>query len=590
MRSERAVDAVCLAFAAWTLLCHAVGLAGGGTWALVWGSALAAAAGLVWVWRRPRPARAPSDASEKGLWLFAALAAAATLLAHRPDGDDGIYLSIAAGVADLPARPLLRFDATYGIEGLPIFFPPYRLHSIEALYGTVSLLTGLSAVAVSHLLSAPFWALMAPLALARFMRACGGRAWLWGVAGALAFLMMDGAAHGSWGNIAFARMFQGKAVFLTVFLPLVLAYALEFARRPSTGSWLRLSAALVGSVGVSSTAVWVGPLMAGAALLGSWRPGRGMEKPLLAGFAACLYPLGAGLLMRGPAAKVLANLTLPDGAAVPMLLETVRYGIGPHPHAYACLALAAAAAFFRRSDAPGRTVALLFAFFLFLFNPIVAPQAALSLLGPPTFWRVFWILPLPLLAGMLAMSAADPAGGRGVRLMAGAVLAAVLLTGRPVLAASNGVVLKAPGLKVPPEYPMVTTLNASVRPGGLVLAPDEVSLWMVTQNRHAHPLLVKLTYYDSINQRLSRAELDARRNLMAHVGGYRPRRMAPEDFRRALTEVGPDAVCLDLLVTWNAETRAVLRAEGFRPGPLVPGYELWVVPEDLAPSGPSAPR
>ena len=578
MPSAKTIDSVCLAFAAWTVLVHAAGVLGAGTWALVWTAALAGAAGLAWTLRRGRPVLEAPDGAEKLLWAFSALAVGMTLLAHRPDGDDGIYISIAAGMADFPSRPLLRFDATYGLEGLPIFFPPYRLHSIEALYGTLSLLTGMSAVAASHLVSAPFWALMAPLALARFMRASDPRNWAWGVAGALAFLLMDGAAHGSWGNIAFARMFQGKAVFLTVFLPLVLAYALEFARSPSPRGWLLLFAALVASVGVSSTAVWVGPLMAGAALLGSWRPGRGMEKPLAAGFAACLYPLGAGLLMRGPAAKVLANLTLPDGAAVPMLLETVRYGLGPHPHAYACLALAAAAAFFRRSDAPGRTVALLLAFFLFIFNPVVAPQAALSLLGPPTFWRVFWILPLPLLAGMAAMLAADSASGRGVRILAGLVLASSLWTGRPVLAASNGVTLKAPGLKVPAEYPLVLTLNAAVPPGGLVLAPDEVSLWMVTQNRHPHPLLVKFTYYDSINQRLSREELETRKNLMAHVGGYRPRRMTPDEFERALKSLPLAGACIDLRVPWNDETRAVLRREGFRPGPLVPDYEIWLRP------------
>ncbi|MBI5596394.1 MAG: hypothetical protein HY928_09935 [Elusimicrobia bacterium] len=577
MPSSRVIDAACLAFAGWTMLVHAVGALGGGSWTLVWAAALAGAGALARALRRGVPAPDAPDGSERALWALVVLAVAVTMLAHRPDGDDAVYLSIASGVADFPARPLLRFDATYGLPGLPILFAPYRIHSVEALYGAISLLSGMSAIAAAHLVCAPLWASLVPLAYARLLAGFGGRRTL-GVATAMAFLLMDGNGHGGWGNTSFVRLFQGKALFLSVFAPLILAYARAFSVNPTRRNWVLLAAALLASVGASSTAVWVGPLLAGAALAASWRPERAATRTALLGLSAAAYPALAGLLLRAMIGGAIASPALPPGRESALLQETLRYVLGGAPHAAACLALSAGAAFLQREQGARRLGAVLAILLLALFNPWTAPAAALHLTAPSAFFRVFWLIPFPLAAGLAAMRACDRAERPGARALCAALLAAALLSGRSTLSAADFTVLKAPGLKVPQEYPLVLALNAAVPPGSLVLAPAEVSLWMVTQNHHPYPLLVKYTSYDSINRRLPPEELQRRRRLMAHVGGPAPAPTTPADLARGLEELSLSGVCLDLRLPWNEETRPVLRRAGFRPGPLVPGYEIWARP------------
>ena len=61
------------------------------------------------------------------------------------------------------------------------------------------------------------------------------------------------------------RLHQGKAVLVTLLVPLVAAYGIELARRPSLASGLRLAAAQIAAVGASATGLWLAPAVAGLA-------------------------------------------------------------------------------------------------------------------------------------------------------------------------------------------------------------------------------------------------------------------------------------------------------------------------------------
>ena len=54
-------------------------------------------------------------------------------------------------------------------------------------------------------------------------------------------LVAAGETHRWYGNFSFVRMWQGKAIFLSVFMPLVYAYALRFAVRPNLRDWTMLA-------------------------------------------------------------------------------------------------------------------------------------------------------------------------------------------------------------------------------------------------------------------------------------------------------------------------------------------------------------
>ncbi|TBR23755.1 hypothetical protein EPO15_05365 [bacterium] len=563
------IDAFVLAFAGWTVLCHATVLLDASLVALLWAALPAAVAGVFLLRRLPRP----EGSGERALLGLCLLCAAAVLVAHRPDSDDGLYLGFAGGVADFPRAPLLKADALHGIPGLPILLSTYRFHSIEALYGAVSYLTGLSVLAVSHLGFATLFGFLAPLAWARLFRVLTPGRWLWGVAGAVGYLLLDGGAHAGWGNLAFVRLFQGKAAFLTVLSPLVVAYALAFGAAPTPGNWLRLAAGLVASAGLTASALWAAPLTAAAALATAWRPNRDGLRAAAGGAAAAAYPLAVALVLRaGLKEGVMGQMSLPPGLEGKFLAETLNYVVAQGVHRWALALLLAAAPYFAPAGAPRRWAAAASGLFLLLFNPWTGPWVALNLTSPWNYNRLFWLLPVPAAAGL----AAAAEGSRSRRLFAAAVLAAALVPPTYVFGKANGVRLGFPSLKVPAEFPLVRAVNAGVPGRGIVLAPTEVSNWLVTERGHAYPLLAKEIYFDELHRFLPAADIARRRALMDHVGGERPVRLESPAFRAGLRDYGVAGVVLYAAVPWAAETRGDLAAAGYSLKLELYGYELWV--------------
>ena len=190
------------------------------------------------------PPQPPSRASEALLWLLALACVVLTLVAHRPDADDAFYVNIAVAAVDVPRQALLSTDTLHGIDGLPLYLPVYRVHSYELLNAAMAYLTGIPAIYTFHWISAAFAALLVPLAYAKLFRLLTPRWWLWSVGVLTVILVAAGETHRWYGNFAFVRIWQGKAVFLSVFLPLIYAYGLRFAVQPTVRGWALLCAAL----------------------------------------------------------------------------------------------------------------------------------------------------------------------------------------------------------------------------------------------------------------------------------------------------------------------------------------------------------
>lgn len=574
------IDLVVLAFAAWTLLCHGAVFLDGSLNAVLWATAFASAAAVAAAMRFrrfPVEVAAPEPRWDRALWALATFCAGAVLVSHRPDTDDALYLGIAAGVADFPGAPLLKDDTLYGIPGLPILLSTYRFHSIEALFGAVSYVTGLSVLAVSHLVSAPFWGFLAPLAWARLFRELSPSRWFWGVAAVVGYLLLDGSAHGGWGNLAFVRLFQGKAVFLTVLAPLVTAYGLRFGRNPTAANWFLLAASLVASAGLSSSGLWASLLLAAVAVAATWRPDRVGARAAFGAAAAALYPVGVALVLRaGVRDGAMGALQLAPGKTLVLLAWALDYVAGPGPHRWALAALALAAPALAPAGLPRRWALVAGGAFLFLYNPLLGPWTALNLTSPSNFYRVFWLLPLPAFVGLAALAAADPGGARWRRGLAAALLLAALVPSRWALSTANGVRLGWPGFKMPAEFSFVREVNAAVAPGR-VLGPTEVSQWLVTERGHAYPLLVKEIFFDEIHRHLPADDLARRRALMDHMGGERPARLASPTFRAGLTEYAPRGVVLYAPLPWAPEARGDLAAAGYSPRLERFGYELWML-------------
>jgi hypothetical protein len=669
--SERVPDAVCAAFALWTLCAHVVIVTGGNLHHLLAVAVLAGGATVVAIARQRRrspprrnatshettaaPARGPriaafvlgasaltayaltrdvvvlwwsavallaaagamvlrappslprpdppSRRAEAFLWSLGIACALLTLVVHRFDIDDAFYANIAVAAADAPSRALYSVDTLLGIPDLPLHNPAQKVLTLELLNAAVSRLTGLPALLCLHVISAGFAALLIPLCQARLHRQLLPRspAWIAAVLATTVVLLVAGDTHRSFGNYAFVRLWQGKAIFLTIALPLIYAYAIRFSASGALGDWLRLFAAQVASVGLTATAIWAAPLAGGLALASQFRTDARGLGVFTRGVGACLYPVGVGLAMRGPVSQVV-EVTAESYAPGAWLSDSLAKILGTHR--FELVALAAIFLLFAcaRSDALRR-----FAIFvplgalLTVANPYLEEWVRASVTGP-SHWRVVWAIPVPILLGLLI---ATPLSGDAIgweRRARAAVVAALLLAfalfvpRSTPLSRPGGILshqprpwtergrfphhvrLGVPGPKVDPVAHRFATLLADAVPGeARVVAPEGVSLWLGTLHDAPSPVSDRFLYMKARRRLLGNEEVRRRNVLTLFAAHPMLQPGALRTFANGLRTYDVRAILIRPS-PGDGPLRRLLRAEGFQLRNRSAILDLWVRP------------
>jgi hypothetical protein len=478
-----------------------------------------------------------------------------------PDVDDTQYVHLSSWVADHGEFPLR--DTLFSDEVFPaIIFPP--LSSFEALAGTVARVTGLSTPDLLYLVVTPLASVLSVLALWRLLRA-----WAVPMVGvalsvALAFLLMDAEGHRTLGNLFVARMWQGKIIFLAVLLPILFALLTEYVQRPARRRLPLLTAAGVAGVGLTTTAIFVVPVVAAGCLaplaVRSWRKA---AEGLL---ASSTYPLGAGVVSVAVGGRTAEEYT--DSDMVPGRLVHFVLGDG-------LLALVAVAAvligpvLLRRASAAQSTSATVLLVGC-LFAPLV-PLLVFNLTGlGQVLWRWTWALPTAALVGVLATGLA---GSRtpAVRLAPAVLLCAAFAAwGTPVWsAAGETTVASEPAWKRPPRsIEAARTILAEARAGDVILAPRAVSQTILVMSGEVTTVDPRVSYTRALR---GVAGAHARERLLlglfaqhglGPVRGSERRIVEASEVARALDVVGADVACV---TTGDPEARRLLLASGYMP-------------------------
>jgi hypothetical protein len=556
-------------------------------WTAVLGLGAAAAVVLV---EAPRVEGAGAGrAREASLWAMAGLGVVVTLVCHRPDIDDAFYVNVAVSAADAPDQALLRFDTLLGNLALPVHQPAYLVHSYELWNGALAYLTGIPAIYCFHWISASVAALLVPLASARLFRLLTPRIWPASVAVLVGILLAAGETHRWYGNFAFVRMWQGKSIYLFVFLPLIYAYALRFALQPTWGRWLWLAAAQVAAVGCTSSAIWAGPAAALAAMSCALRPSPRGLAILVAGGLASLYPLGAGWLLKGELQTLMVPL-LEAHETGTQLADALAATLGPDRlRGFGMTAILIAWACCPRGLAQRFAIVVPLAVALVILNPYWDTWIGANLTGP-SYWRALWSVPVPTLMTLVLVAPLhwnrgprSRIGGRLGCLALFALFAAAVprygaLSPENGGAVNTGLRLGWPGPKVPADaYRWAALLNESVPAGAQVVAPPDVSVWVPTFHHPAHPVEVRPGYLYRHRERLGAENVRDRRVMTLYAAGIAAVDDAPEIFRRGLDRFSVQGVCLRN-GSRAAEARAILRQAGFRRKLRATDREIWVRP------------
>ena len=596
-----------LGFALWTVASHITVFSGGNLLDLLLIFASTSLLLLLWAWIRRKqqkresspPQTVPLKETERReqrlqntlLWILVVVAVCMTLVAHRPDADDTRYVNRAVAVADDPNAQILQYDTRHSVPGVPIR-KTSKLISNEMLAGGFAWVTHLPAIYFFHLVFPPLAAMLTILAFGELFRILAPKQWAFGVLAVVVFLCANGEVHRTFGNFSFVRLHQGKGILVSIIVPLIIVYSLRFVFRPTVRNWLLLASAQIAAIGVNATGLMIAPTVAIlAALTGilGMKAATGVKRVVLS-FTASVYVLGLGLytklsmvrfyvnLDRYPAAmKALSSVQQQDTS---FFDRNIAYVFGDGRFALVCLIIILTAWFWCETRL-ARRICLIFpiAVGLLFANPLVEDVVMKYITGKDVYWRVFWLLPLPAMAGITLLA---PLSSPKLRLLSlkwryGIFILLLGLLGgvvseQSIFSKENYVRIGVPGLKVTAEYQIAQAINDAVLDRPNVLVPESVSVWLPTMHHHPYPLVSRFRYqYKLSSQRQERVMLT--RYIM---GQERPDN-APHVFHKGMQHYRIAAVCVPVSNPWAEEIRQVLKEASFDKHLLLLSHEIWLL-------------
>jgi hypothetical protein len=531
---------------------------------LLW--ALAAGASVLAANIRPTGWPVPESESESPrlAWLTTAVVLAwagvlglVALFLVRGSEDDTYYVHLSSWIAEHGTFPLR--DVLFSDEVLPaIIYPP--LSSFEAAAGTIAHATGLAAPDLVYYVIAPLVSAVGVLAVWRLLRAW--RLPLVGVALSvgLVFLLLSGEEHRALGNTIVARSWHGKVALATVLVPLLFVLLQQYVERPTTRGLVLLAAAGVAGVGLSSTAVFLVPVVAVGCLAAiAWEAPR---RATVALAATAAYPVGAGVVAAVVGGRTVA--TNPYG--VPQVLVHSVFDDG-------VLALVAVAAILvaplliPRASAARMTATTVLLVTVLFAPPVTRAVYDVTGLGQ-VLWRLTWAMPTVALVGVLAVGLSARMRSPALKALPAVLLCTAFVAwGTPSWSAGKVQLASSPAWKRPPgTIAMARWILSQAQPGDVVLAPTRTSQTIAATSGVVYTVAPRVFYAIALEDTPGgHARQRVLLGAFADTGleGLIPRtNRKPEagEVAEALGLVDVDLAC----VVDNPDTRAVLSAAGYR--------------------------
>jgi hypothetical protein len=440
-----------------------------------------------------------------------------TLGVHRPDSDDAYFVNVAVSALDSPERSLLTFDGMHG--GLPPLEQSVHLLQVYELFvAAVALITGFSVHTLYYVVFPAICTVAGVAAHWTMMRRLlPGRAALLGLATVVAILALWGDGHRTYGNFAFVRLYQGKAAYLFVVLPMIVGAAQQYRLRPSPRNWLFLALHQCAAVGLNINALVVAPTAAGLALLAGPRFTRSFGRTVATGLTAS-FPLA--LLAVGMYFRVVSFRSSPQVAPILLGYETV---LGTHRTSLVLLGLLLLPDLALRARLPyaGWLCGYIWLVFLLLFCPATATALGHAI-ADVFSWRIFWAVPVPLLLGLTAgILATDRLPRRRIRLgVLGLWVTAFAVLGSHSVSKENWAWSNVGMFKVERvPYETAKRVMAIAPSGGLALVPEVVAVPLCGFHRKPPLVGVRLHYLKKLRGIIPDGELVWRINLFRYVSG-----------------------------------------------------------------------
>jgi len=391
--------------------------------------------------RAPRSGAPPAEArlrplkraATAGAILLFGVALVTTTLWVREDADDLLYLSEALALPD--AAAMIAENVTHRGEGLPANVL-YDWQAFELWGGLLAKASGVHPMILFRTLFAPLLLLLAAACwLEIFRRTLPRGSVAVGMLIALAYCLFGISSHWTANNYLLPRPGQGKSWLIHLAAPVIVLLSYEFLERPARASWGLLLLACFAALGFAPTAVYLVPSALAALVLAHfvlW-PARSSWRSAAAASAALLPVLGFGLYLAahvdGRLGEAIADRTEPARWRDDFFFGHLNFNEGGGGlELFPLVALPLLALLLASRAQRFYAVAFTAALFATVLNPLAHLVIGGSLTGWEGYRRLFWLVPYPILLGILAAGLLQAASAaRRPGLAGGAVLAAFLI-------------------------------------------------------------------------------------------------------------------------------------------------------------------
>ena len=458
-----------------------------------------------------------------------AIAVLAALFINRPDADDSLYINMAVSVLDNSSAPIYATDTLHGVPGAYIL-PTYWVHSYELLAALFTQIFNVGEpIKVLHFIFGPLFSVFSVFTAAVCLQRLLPKWWGWACLVLTIEYLVLRESHRMYGNFAFVRMFEGKSVFITAIIPLIVVYATDFFVRHRLSSWILLMLVQICAVGFTANSLYVAPITAGLTLAACWRPSFPATRKLGLGLLASIYPVMIGFIIRSIAIRdglsfenfqqfipidAAANLVLGEGVTLWLWL----------------VGLTSAWCLVKNQATRHWVLGFCLAFMLTCMNPFLDEHWGAYVTAKYLTWRLFWVIPLPIFLSIFITQGVVngfrlPVSKNPTFIFVALALLITLTLGKPWIDPDPLVRSELRiGLKVPqPEYEVARRLSEIAGKENLVLAPENISTWVPTFRGHAYPLVARTHYTEALlvvfASRIDTQDIKERLALAAYVDG-----------------------------------------------------------------------
>lgn len=332
------------------------------------------------------------------------------LVSHRYAYDDAAYVPnviyYLENTDDAMGFNIHFFDS--GRKDEP--FISYHRCSIAFEYsqGIVAYITRVHFLTVYYLFAPALFGCMVPLAffylISRF--SFPSKAAITGSFFICLSLLLMGEHHASFGNNAFNRIYEGKTVMFVVGFPLFAAMTMDFFQSPCAKKWLYLSLTAITMIGLSTSAAVLIPMLALAlAISCSFSYVSNMKSRLIRSFCyfcSLFYPvLYAGSMLLVSLGQLGSDKAINQGWPKTFWGQADRVLNGPVVIGFLVLGTIVAVIYTQKRNRRFLVIWIISLLVCYL-NPFVSGFVVKYVTTPNIYWRVFYLLPFPLVIGLSA--------------------------------------------------------------------------------------------------------------------------------------------------------------------------------------------